>query len=382
MPGLRLEIDATDGAARTGRIHTRRGVIRTPGFMPVGTRAAIVHLDANDLEAFDERIRPDVVLANTYHLMMRPGVETIEAMGGLHAFTSWDGHVLTDSGGYQVMSLEPKVDDDAVTFRSTYDGTLVRFGPEDAVRVQAQLGADIAMALDVCPPWPAEPHVVRAATERTHRWARRAADAHRRLADGPTRLDQVLFGIVQGGVDVELRAQSAAVISELGLAGHGIGGLSVGEPIELMLPALEVSIAHLPPDRPRYLMGVGDPVGLVEAIARGVDLFDCVLPTRLARHGTVLSSAGRYNLRNRRFALDDAPLDAAGTHPSCQRFSRAYLRHLLMVREPTAGRVLTLHNLWFLLDLAARAREAIAAGTYEALRAEVVTRWSPSSEPG
>ncbi|MEM9034993.1 MAG: tRNA guanosine(34) transglycosylase Tgt [Actinomycetota bacterium] len=365
---IRHEITASEGGARTGLLHTPRGAIRTPGFMPVGTRGAVVHLDANDYEAFEPRLAPDVVLGNTYHLMMRPGVEVVEQLGGLHGFTSWNGHFLTDSGGYQVMSLEPTVDDDGVTFRSTYDGTVVHFTPEDAVRVQERLGADIQMALDVCPPYPSEPDVVRLSMDRTHAWAARARATHRRE-------DQALFGIVQGYLDPELRAESAAVIAELDFPGHGIGGLSVGEPRELMLPAIEAAVAGLPSTKPRYLMGVGDPASLVEAIGRGVDLFDCVLPTRLARHGTLLTSSGKINMRNARWITDDEPLDPSGTHPSCTRFSRGYLRHLLLVKEPTAGRILTLHNLWFLLDLVARAREAIVEGRFDELRAEVLAVW-------
>ncbi|MEM9713331.1 MAG: tRNA guanosine(34) transglycosylase Tgt [Actinomycetota bacterium] len=366
---VRLEVTATDGRARAGLLHTPRGAIRTPTFMPVGTRGAIVHLDANDYEAFDERLRPDVVLGNTYHLMLRPGADIVERLGGLHGFTSWDGHVLTDSGGYQVMSLEPKVDDDGVTFRSTYDGDLLHFTPEEAVRVQSQLGGDIQMALDVCPPYPSEPDVVRLAMERTHAWAARAREAH-------TRDDQALFGIVQGYLDPELRAESAAALTQLDFTGHGIGGLSVGEPRELMLPAIEAVVDVLVPAKPRYLMGVGDPASIVEAVARGVDMFDCVLPTRLARHGTLLTAAGRINMRNAKHADVDEPIDPAGTHPACARFSRGYLRHLLLVKEPTAGRILTLHNLWFLLDLVARVRESIAAGTFESLRAEVMEVWA------
>jgi queuine tRNA-ribosyltransferase len=267
-----------------------------------------------------------------------------------------------------VFSLDPRVDDDGVTFRSTYDGSLHRLTPEDAVRVQEQLGADIQMVLDVCPPLPSAPDVVRTAVERTAAWAARARKAHRREG-------QALFGIVQGGVDTELRTESARRTVELDFAGYGIGGLSVGEPRHEMLPALAAAIGELPHDRPRYLMGVGDPVGLIEAIALGVDMFDCVLPTRLARHGSVLTAAGRLQIRNAAFALDDGPLDPVCPCDTCKRYSRAYLRHLLQVGEPTAIRLLTWHNLSWTLGLVARAREAISAGTLDALRREVAAVW-------
>ncbi len=359
-----LSVDAADGAARATTVVTPRGSYRTPLFMPVGTRGTVVHLDPSEYDELGARI----VLANTYHLMLRPGVEVVERLGGLRGFCGWDGLFLTDSGGYQVMSLEPDVDDDGVTFRSTYDGDLVRFTPEDAVAVQERLGADVQMALDVCPPLPADDGVVRLAMDRTHAWVRRAAAAHRRE-------DQALFGIVQGGVDTGMRAESARFLADLDLPGYGIGGLSVGERSEERLPALAAALEHLPADRPRYLMGVGDPVSVVEAIGLGVDQFDCVLPTRLARHGYLLTSEGRLNLRNLRFRLDDGPLDPAGTHPRCRRYSRAYLRHLLLVREPTAGRIATLHNLWFLVQLVERARAAVVDGSFAAFRDQVRSVW-------
>jgi queuine tRNA-ribosyltransferase len=361
---LNQGIDAADGAARATTVTTARGAFHTPCFMPVGTRAAVRHLAADDLE----ELGFEVVLANTYHLMLRPGADVVADLGGLHGFMDWSGHVLTDSGGYQVFSLEPKVDDDGAVFRSTYDGSTHRLTPEGAVAVQEQLGADIQMVLDVCPALPAPTDVVRAAVDRTAAWAARARSAHRREG-------QAIFGIVQGGIDPALRTESAERTVALDFHGYGIGGLSVGEARHEMFPALEAALAQLPPDRPRYLMGVGDPVGIVEAIARGVDMFDCVLPTRLARHGTVLTSEGRMNLRNARFARDEAPLDPAGP-PESQRWSRAYLRHLLTVDEPTAGRLITLHNLAWIRDLVARARAAIEQGRYEAYRREVGAIWA------
>jgi queuine tRNA-ribosyltransferase len=334
--------------------------------MPVATRGAVRHLDAGDLE----RLGFEVVLSNTYHLSLRPGHEVVRDLGGLHGFMDWSGHVLTDSGGYQVFSLEPKVDDDGATFRSTYDGSLVRFTPEHAVAVQEALGADIQMVLDVCPPLPSPPEVLREAVERTAAWAARARTAHTRVDD------QCLFGIVQGGTDADLRAESARRTVALDFDGYAVGGLSVGESLAEMLPALEATTAHLPADQPRYLMGVGDPVGLVEGIARGIDLFDCVLPTRLGRHGTVLTNAGRLNLRNARYATEDGPLDPTCPCEVCARHSRAYLRHLLKVDEPTAPRLLTIHNLAWLRDLVVRARASIVDGTLADLRAEVAAAWS------
>ena len=333
--------------------------------MPVGTKGAVVHLDARDYELLDM----EVVLGNTYHLMLRPGADTIAELGGLHRFTDWGGHMLTDSGGFQVMSLTDnvKIDDDGVTFTSIYDGDKVRFTPEDAVATQQLLGADIQMALDVCPALPAPRSDVVRAMERTHEWAARAKAAH-------DRTDQSLFGIVQGGIDPELRQRSGRALAALDLPGYGIGGLSVGESHAEMMPALQAAIAELPGDRPRYLMGVGDPVRIVDGIGAGVDMFDCVLPTRLARHGTVLTSSGKINLRNAKHARSDEPLDPA--NPMSVRFSRGYLRHLLQVKEATAARIVTLHNLWFLLELVRQARTAIEEQRYESFRQSVVDTWA------
>jgi queuine tRNA-ribosyltransferase len=363
---LSLEIVARDGAARAAVVTTDRGTYRTPVFMPVGTRGAVRTLSSADLEA----LGVEVVLANTYHLMLRPGAELVADQGGIHRFAAWPGHVLTDSGGFQVFSLAPRVDDDGVTFRSTYDGSAHRLTPERAVHVQEQLGADIQMALDVCPALPAPPGALREAVERTLAWAKRARDVHRRP-------DQAIFGICQGGTDVALRAESAARTADLGFDGYGIGGLSVGEPRAELLPALAAAVAELPADRPRYLMGVGDPLALVDGVALGVDQFDCVLPTRLGRHGTVLTAAGRLSLRRAAHRDDAGPLDPACGCPVCGRWSRAYLRHLLVVDEPLAGRLITQHNLTWILALMERIRGAVAAGTLTALRAEVATVWEP-----
>jgi len=361
---LRIDIAATDGDARTGTITTARGSFRTPCFMPVGTRGAVRTLSSTDLES----LGAEVVLANTYHLMLRPGTDVVARLGGLHGFMAWGGHVLTDSGGYQVFSLSPQVDDDGVTFRSTYDGTTHRLTPEDAVAVQEALGADIQMVLDVCPPLPSPADVLRTAVERTAAWAARARKAHRREG-------QALFGIVQGGVDRALRTESARRTVDIGFDGYGIGGLSVGESRGEMLDALDACIDQLPADRPRYLMGVGDPVGLAEAVARGIDLFDCVLPTRLARHGTVLTAAGRLSLRNAAYRDDDGPLDPACPCPVCARWSRAYLRHLQMTGEQGSARLVTIHNVSWLLALVDRLRSAVTSGTLATVRAELDDVW-------
>ncbi|GAC1306483.1 MAG: tRNA guanosine(34) transglycosylase Tgt [Acidimicrobiales bacterium] len=368
---LRFQVTATDGGARAGIVATERGTYRTPLFMPVGTRGAVRTLSSADLES----LGVEVILANTYHLMLRPGADLVERMGGIHEFAAWGGHVLTDSGGFQVFSLEPRVDDDGVTFRSTYDGTTHRLTPELAVAVQHQIGADIQMALDVCPPLPSPPAVIRLALDRTLQWAERARAAHRRT-------DQALFGIVQGGTDPDLRAESARRTAAIGFDGYGIGGLSVGEPRAEMLPALAAATAELPVHQPRYLMGVGDPIALVEAVALGVDQFDCVLPTRLGRHGTVLTSAGRMQLRRAANARDEGPLDPTCRCPVCARWSRAYLRHLIMVNEPLAPRLVTVHNLAWTLNLMDRIRAAIVSGTLAHLRAEIAAAWdAPAPQP-
>ena len=364
---LRFCAEATDGAARAGVVTTRRGSFRTPCFMPVGTRAAVRTVSTADLET----VGAQVLLANTYHLMLRPGTGVVSGLGGVHGFAGWSGHVLTDSGGYQVFSLAPEVDDEGVTFRSVYDGSRHRLTPEGAVAAQSLLGGDIQMVLDVCPPLPSPPEVVRLAVERTAAWAARARRAH---AHG--RHDQALFGIVQGGVDEALRAESARRTVELEFDGYGIGGMSVGEGRAEMCSALGATLTELPADRPRYLMGVGDPLGLVEAVTMGVDLFDCVLPTRLARHGTALTSEGRLRLRNARFSADPAPLDAACPCAVCGRWSRAYLRHLVQVGDPGGARLLSLHNLAWTLTLVSRAREAIVAGRSAAFLADLRAAWS------
>jgi queuine tRNA-ribosyltransferase len=358
-----FRITAADGGARAGVLQTARGPIETPVFMPVGTKASVKAMLPSELRALGARI----VLANAYHLYFRPGAELIDRMGGVARFSGWDGPVLTDSGGFQVFSLlhtATRIDDDGVRFRSVYDGSPHRFTPEVAMRVQRLLRSDIAMAFDECPPAGVDRARVEAAVRRTGLWAARSRAQPR--AEG-----QLGFGIVQGGIDLELRRRSAEEIVGIGFDGYAVGGLSVGEEREPMLETLAATTELLPTERPRYLMGVGDPEGLIEGIARGVDMFDCVLPTRLGRTGSALVPAGRINLRNAVYATDQGPLVDGCACPACIGFSRAYIRHLITQSEISGLRLLTTHNLHHLLDLAARARAAIAAGRFADLRAEV-----------
>lgn len=357
-------IHTTDGQARLGIATTHRGSYTTPTFMPVGTRGAIKYLSARDYV----ELGAEIVLGNTYHLMLRPGADVVSHFGGIGAFAGWQGLTLTDSGGFQVFSLDPKVDDDGVVFKSTYDGSYHRFTPEIAVEVQEKLGADIQMVLDVCVSLPAEPHVVRQALERTVQWASRAKAAHKRN-------DQSLFGIIQGGVDAAMRAESARRTVELEFDGYGIGGLSVGETRAEMVDAIGACIDQLPSDRPRYLMGVGDPASLVEAVALGVDQFDCVLQTRLGRHGTALTSQGKLQIKNAQFAQSDEPIDADCSCWVCATHTRGYIRHLVQVGEPTAARLVSVHNVAWTINLMKRMREAIKQGTFSTLRRQVLEVW-------
>jgi len=353
MNAVSWTLQSKDGEARSGWLDTPHGRIPTPAFMPVGTRAAVKAVDSHDLVG----VGAEIVLANTYHLMLRPGSSRIEALGGLHQFMAWDGPILTDSGGFQIFSLEPVIEESGARFRSVYDGSSVELTPEDAVRIQEDLAPDIAMALDVCVGLPAPADLVEAELERTLRWAERCLRAH-------TKSDQALFGIVQGGVDPDLRAKSAAQTAALGFPGFGIGGLSVGEGRDERRLALEASFAELPGGKPRYVMGLGDTDGLLEAIARGADMFDCVLPTRLARHGKVLTRGGDFSLRNAESESDDRPIDENCVCHTCRTHSRGYLRHLVRVKELSAHRLLTIHNLRYTLDLVDAARQAIESGTF------------------
>lgn len=364
---LHFDVEAVCGAARVGTLTTARGSFTTPCFMPVGTRGAVRTLSAADLE----ELAAEVVLANTYHLMLRPGADVVAKLGGIHEFMGWPANVLTDSGGYQVFSLGPTVTDDGVTFASAYDGSRHHLTAEDAVDIQVQLGSDIQMVLDVCPPLPSPDEALRRAVDLTAEWAQRARTAF--ASHGRADLSQ--FGIVQGGTDERLRIESAERTIAVGFEGYAVGGLSVGEDRNDTLPALEAALTVLPVNSPRYLMGSGDPLGLLDAVARGVDMFDCVLPTRLARHGTLLTSTGRLNLRNRQYATDPGPVDPTCRCPVCARWSRGYLRHLLSVAEPTAPRLLTMHNVWWIFDLVSQARDAIRAGTLAGLRDRVEKHW-------
>jgi queuine tRNA-ribosyltransferase len=351
--------------ARLGRIDTPHGPISTPAFAPVGTQATVKALDPRDLR----ELGAELILAHTYHLYLRPGADVVAEMGRLHRFMGWDGPILTDSGGFQVFSLAENrvVSDDGVLFRSHIDGSQHTFTPEKVVQIQEQLGADIIMCLDECP----EPHdraYNEAALARTHAWAARCQAAQRRD-------DQALFGIVQGGIFADLRRQSAEFLVGLGFPGYAIGGLSVGERKPDMYDMLDVTVPLLPAGKPRYLMGVGAPEDLLEAVARGVDLFDCVLPTRLARNAALFTRQGRLNIRNAQFERDPAPIEAGCGCYTCQHFSRAYLRHLFKAKEILAARLATIHNVHFLLALMGDMRQAIEAGTFDAFKAEFLSAY-------
>jgi len=351
---LTFEVVATDGAARAGVLRTAHGDVPTPAFMPVGTKGSVKSLHPDEVREAGAHI----LLGNTYHLHFRPGEELIAELGGLHAFMGWDGPILTDSGGFQVFSLRDTllaVDDGGVTFRSVYDGDAARFTPELAAGIQVRLGSDIAMCLDVCPPAGVAREELEQAVRLTSAWAARQREAPR--APG-----QLVFGITQGGSDRELRARSVEEVARLGFDGYALGGLSVGEPRPEMVDAVEWAAPLLPADRPRYFMGIGDPDGILDVIARGIDMFDCVLPTRMGRTGTALTSHGRLNLKNARFARDPRPLDERCGCRACARFSRAYIRHLVNQQELLGLRLLSLHNLRFLADVTLGARAAIESG--------------------
>jgi queuine tRNA-ribosyltransferase len=367
-------LEATDPktAARAGRIRTDHGEVLTPAFMPVGTAGSVKTLTPDELAAAG----CDILLSNTYHLSLRPGVETVAAMGGLHRFMGWPGTILTDSGGFQVMSLSPlrKVTDAGVEFRSHLDGSRHLIGPEDAVRIQDGLGSDIAMALDELVELPAEPATVRAAVDRTLAWAERSLAERGRLRESG-RGGMALFGIVQGGTDQAERARCFERLGALAFDGFALGGLWVGEGRRLGLEMVEHDCAAFPAGKPRYLMGVGHPVDVVEAIARGVDMMDCVLPTRNARRGTVFVSTGRLVVKNAAYARDERPLDPACDCYTCARFSRAYLRHLFAANELLGMRLASLHAVHHMVALVRRARAAVLAGRYPAFRAEFLERY-------
>jgi queuine tRNA-ribosyltransferase len=359
-PDFSFAVHRTDGAARLSTYQTPHGSIPMPAFAPVGTQANVKTLEPRDLH----ELGCELILANTYHLYLRPGHELIERLGGLHRFMAWDRPLLTDSGGYQVFSLahQRKLDDAGVTFRSHLDGSLHRFTPEHVMAVEQALGPDIAMVLDECPD-PLQYEYNRQALARTHRWAEQCKAVH-------VRRDQALFAIVQGGIFPDLRLQSAQFLTGLDFDGYAIGGLAVGETKEEMYATLDVTCPALPSHKPRYLMGVGAPEDIVEAVHRGVDFFDCVLPTRIARNGALLAPEGRLNMRNAQYAEDPRPIQEGCTCYTCRTFSRAYLRHLYKAGEISALRFGTIHNVHFLLDLMRRIRAAIAEGAFADFRAE------------
>ena len=360
------QIERNSGFARAGTYVTAHGVFHTPMFMPVGTSATVKGITIAELES----LQSQVVLANAYHLSQRPGIDVIAEAGGIHSFMGYEGPMLTDSGGFQIFSLADTrtLDDDGVSFRSIYDGTKIRWTPEDNMAVQEAIGADIAMQLDQCTPYPADRDFVQRAVDLSASWAARCLAAHQRT-------DQTLFGIVQGGMELDLRLESVRRLRAIEndslisggrrFGGFGIGGYSVGESHEIMFQTLGTVARSLPEDRPRYLMGVGNPTTLVQAVREGVDMFDCVLPTRTARMGTAFSSQGRMNLRNAKFTKDFGPLDAACDCYTCRHHSRAYIRHLVKQGEMLGGILLSIHNLHVLLNLMRQAREAVLADAYE-----------------
>jgi queuine tRNA-ribosyltransferase len=373
-----FQLLAIDGSARRGRLATRHGVVDTPAFMPVGTRGTVKSLTPDDLQGSGAQI----VLANTYHLLLRPGPDLVRELGGLHAFMGWSGPILTDSGGFQVFSLSKlrRITEDGVCFRSPVDGTEHALSPERVIVIQQALGSDIMMPLDECLAYPASHEATGASLALTVRWARRAQAAAR--GEGAVS-GQMLFGIVQGGSFPDLRRRAVEETVALGFAGYAIGGMAVGEPKPLLHDLTELTATGLPSDRPRYLMGVGKPEDLVEAVSRGVDMFDCVLPTRNARNGQGFTADGPLSIKQARFARDPAPLEDGCWCYGCRQFSRAYLRHLWMSRELLAYRVLSLHNLHFFARLMAGIREAIGGGRFQAFRARFFARYAVSSvSPG
>ena len=364
---FKFDLIAQDGHARAGIFHTPHGDIPTPIFAPVGTQATVKSLTQRHLQELDAKL----ILANTYHLYLRPGDDLVAEMGGLHQFMGWEGPILTDSGGFQVFSLSDmrKIDEDGVTFKSYLDGSTHRFTPELSVKIQENLGADIIMAFDECAE-PYDPVYSEKAMQRTHRWAERCQNAK-------TRDDQALFGIVQGGVFPELREASARFITSLNFPGNAIGGLSVGETKDEMHNMIELVNDILPREKPRYLMGVGTPQDLVNGVMRGIDIFDCVLPTRLARHSTAMTDHGRMNMMNAQYARDERPISETCTCYTCQNHSRAYLRHLLKAGEMLSGTLISIHNIHTLLELTRNLRQAIIDGQFAIFAEQYLSTMDP-----
>jgi len=358
--------------ARLGRVHTPHGSFDTPAFMPVGTQATVKTMSPEEVK----EMGAGIILSNTYHLFLRPGHELVKEAGGLHKFMNWDRAILTDSGGFQVFSLSElrKITEEGVHFRSHLNGDKLFIGPEKAMEIQNALGPDIMMAFDECPPWPADEAYVKQSTERTSRWAERCLKAHARPHD------QGLFAIVQGGMFADLRKQSAADLTSMDFPGYAIGGLSVGEPKHLMYEMLEATTPLLPTNKPRYLMGVGSPDALIEGSMRGVDMFDCVLPTRIARNGTTMTSRGRLVIRNAQFERDFGPLDPECSCYTCRNYSRAYIRHLIKADETFGIRLTTYHNLYFLIDLMRKVRQAILEDRLGDFKEEFFDRYGLNAE--
>jgi queuine tRNA-ribosyltransferase len=357
---MQFKLITTDNHARLGQIHTTRGTINTPAFMPVGTNATVKAMNSDEMK----ELGAEVLLSNTYHLYLRPGHEVIKEVGGLHRFMKWDGPILTDSGGFQVFSLSPlrEISDEGVTFRSHLDGSLHFLTPELVMEIQGALGADIAMVFDECTPYPATREYALKSLKLTTEWAKRCLEAKNE--------NQALFGIVQGGVYKDLRKQSAEELIEMDFDGYALGGLSVGEPKELMYEMVNYTTPLLPVDRARYLMGIGDLLDVLEAVSAGIDMFDCVMPTRNARNGTLFTSRGRISIKREEFKKDPGPLDPDCSCYTCKNYSRAYLRHMFMSREILSMRLNTMHNLQFYMEFFRRLREAISSGRFEQFRKE------------
>ena len=368
---MKFTVLKTSGRARLGRLELAHGVIETPVFMPVGTQATVKAMSPEELET----IGAQIILSNTYHLYLRPGHDLVAEAGGLHKFMHWNRPILTDSGGFQVFSLKGmrKIDEGGVMFQSHIDGSRHYFSPEKVMEIEQALGSDIAMAFDECAAWPSEKEYVVSALERTTRWAERCKKSH-------SRADQALFGIVQGGTFEDLRLRSAKELIDLDFSGYGIGGLSVGEPKDDMYRILDVLDPVMPQHKPRYLMGVGSPDCLIEGALRGVDMFDCVLPTRTARMGTLFTSQGKVNIRNAKYERDFSPVDPECGCPLCRNYSRAYLRHLFKAEEILGARLASWHNLQFLTDLMTKVRKAIAEDALEDLRQEFFAKYGYQSE--
>ncbi|HEX7714105.1 MAG TPA: tRNA guanosine(34) transglycosylase Tgt [Bacillota bacterium] len=366
-----IQQQSAENRGRLGTITTSHSQIETPVFMPVGTQAAVKAMRVEDLQEIGFRI----ILGNTYHLYFRPGAEVISRAGGLHSFMRWPGSILTDSGGFQVFSLAKlnKIGEEGVAFKSHIDGSSHLFTPEKVMEIEMALGADIAMAFDVCLPYPSDYEAARDAMRRTTRWAERCRKAHHRQ-------DQALFGIVQGVTYRDLREESARSLSAMDFPGYAVGGLSVGEPKPIMYEVLDYTVPLLPEDKPRYLMGVGSPDALWEGVARGIDMFDCVLPTRIARHGTAMTSCGKVIIRDAKFTEDFSPLDPNCHCYTCRSYTRAYLRHLFKAGEFLGGYLVTYHNLYFLHQVMAEIREGLRTGTYEERKREFFKRYNAAEE--